>query len=169
MKKRIQIRLKSSSILIWFSTILLVFGLFACEPKSHLQGKVIHVKDGDSIVVLDSLNQKHEIRLAYIDAPERFQAFGQQSKKHLSDLLLNEFVEVVEIEPSDRYGRIIAEINLLDKTNVNKEMLAAGMAWHYDKYPGNAQHERLERQAQKQNLGLWHDKNPTPPWEFRRK
>jgi endonuclease YncB( thermonuclease family) len=145
------------------------FLCFACEPTSNVKGKVIHVKDGDSIVVLDSLNEKLDVRLAFIDAPERYQAFGQQSKKHLTDLVLNKQVEIVVIEPTDRYGRIIAEINLANKTNVNKAMLASGMAWHYDKYPGTAQHERLERQAQKQNLGLWYDKNPTPPWEFRRK
>jgi micrococcal nuclease len=149
--------------------VLALLAIVACEPESNLHGEVIHVKDGDSIVVLDSLNQKYDIRLAYIDAPERFQAYGKQAKKHLADLVLNEQVEIVIIEPTDRYGRIIAEINVDDNFNVNKEMLASGMAWHYDKYPGAAKHEQLERQAQKQKVGLWKDKNPTPPWEFRRK
>jgi micrococcal nuclease len=149
--------------------VLALLAIVACEPEVNLYGEVIHVKDGDSIVVLDSLNQKHEIRLAYIDAPERFQAYGKQAKKHLADLVLNEQVEIVIIEPTDRYGRTIAEINLEDNFNVNKEMLESGMAWHYDKYPGTAKHEQLERQAQRNKAGLWQEKNPTPPWEFRRK
>ncbi len=146
-----------------------VFLLFACEPKTDIAGKVIKVKDGDSIVVLDSLRKQHEIRLAYIDAPERYQDFGQQSKNYLSDLVFGKNVGIIIIEPSDRYGRIIAEVIVSDSVNVNKAMLAAGMAWHFDQYPGTFIHERLERKAKRNKAGLWANPNAIPPWEFRRK
>ena len=45
------------------------------------------------------------MRLAGIDAPEKSQAFGQASKKHLSEVVFGESV-VVELQKLDRYGRL---------------------------------------------------------------
>ena len=41
-----------------------------------LTGRVVRISDGDTLVVLDSSNAQHKIRLIGIDAPERGQAFG---------------------------------------------------------------------------------------------
>ena len=49
-----------------------------------LTGRVVRVTDGDTIVVLDSANTQHKIRLTGIDAPEKKQAFGTKSKEHRS-------------------------------------------------------------------------------------
>ncbi len=49
-------------------------------------GKVVKVVDGDSITVLDNTNTQRRIRLQGIGAPERKQAFGNASKKHLASL-----------------------------------------------------------------------------------
>src|ERR1041385_1768870 len=52
-----------------------------------LTGRVVRIADGDTITVLDGVNEQHRIRLQGIDAPESQQAFGAQSKKNLSDLV----------------------------------------------------------------------------------
>jgi len=57
-------------------------------------GKVIAVKDGDSIVVLRDKDQI-EIRLLDIDCPELAQAFGRQAKKQTSDLCFGKTVTVI--------------------------------------------------------------------------
>ena len=57
---------------------LLLF-LAANLNASTLQGKVVHVVDGDTITVLDVKNTQHKIRLQGIDTPEKAQAFGQKS------------------------------------------------------------------------------------------
>jgi endonuclease YncB( thermonuclease family) len=44
-----------------------------------LSGRVVSVSDGDTITVLDSINNQHKIRLGGIDAPEKKQAFGNVS------------------------------------------------------------------------------------------
>ena len=41
--------------------------------------------DGDTATVLDAERHQYKVRLAGIDAPEKAQAFGQASKKSLSD------------------------------------------------------------------------------------
>ena len=43
-----------------------------------LQGKVIHVADGDTITILTPQKKQVKIRLAAIDCPESGQAYGKK-------------------------------------------------------------------------------------------
>ena len=43
------------------------------------------LKDGDTVVVLDSLNYQTTLRLAEVDCPEKAQAFGTKAKQFTSD------------------------------------------------------------------------------------
>ena len=70
--------------------LLLPLLLLAIDADTFT-GKVITVKDGDSIVVLRDKEQV-EIRLLDIDCPELDQAFGRQAKKQTSDLCLGKTV-----------------------------------------------------------------------------
>ena len=51
-----------------------------------LTGKVVKITDGDTLYVLDANYKEHKIRLAGIDAPERKQAYGLASRKHLASI-----------------------------------------------------------------------------------
>jgi len=42
-----------------------------------LTSTVVAVVDGDTITVLDALHEQHKFRISGIDAPEKFQPFGQ--------------------------------------------------------------------------------------------
>jgi len=43
------------------------------------------------------------------------------------------------------------------------------MAWVYDQYASNHKHlYRIQEDAKTNRRGLWVDKNPVPPWEWRR-
>ncbi|MCB0501782.1 MAG: thermonuclease family protein [Bacteroidetes bacterium] len=151
------------TLVVFFITLL----IWSCEPTTSHSGKVIKVKDGDSIVVLDSLNQQIEIRLAYIDAPEIGQDFSKVSKKYLSDLIFDKQVTYKEVQKPGRYGRVIAEITLPDGTNVNKKLVAEGMAWHYINFSGGKTYEKLEEDARSKYKGLWGQFQPEAPWEYR--
>jgi len=76
---------------------------------STLQGKVVHVADGDTITVLDATNTQHKIRLQGIDAPEKAQAFGQKSKQSLHRLVHSKQVSV-EYQKKDKYGRTVGKV-----------------------------------------------------------
>ncbi len=52
-----------------------------------LTGKVVKITDGDTLYVLDANYKEHKIRLAGIDAPERKQAYGLASRKHLASIV----------------------------------------------------------------------------------
>ncbi len=137
-----------------------------------LTGKVVKVADGDSITVLDNTNTQHRIRLQGIDAPERKQAFGNASRKHLASFVAGREVSM-KWDKRDRYGRIVGKI-WVNGIDACLEQVKAGFAWHYKKY----QHgQSLENQklyadaedwAREGRLGLWRENDPMPPWEFRR-
>ncbi len=101
-----------------------------------LTGKVAKITDGDTLYVLDANYKEHKIRLAGIDAPERKQAYGLASRKHLASIVAGKQV-TVEYQKRDRYGRIVGNV-LLDGIDVCLEQVKAGFAWHYKKY----QHEQ---------------------------
>ncbi len=74
-----------------------------------LTGQVVKITDGDTLYVLDANNEQHKIRLAGIDAPERKQAYGLASRKHLASIVAGKQV-TVEYHKRDRYGRIVGKV-----------------------------------------------------------
>ena len=67
----------------------------------------------------------------------------------------------------DRYGRIIGEV-MIGSRHINLEMVQDGMAWHYKQYSKSKELAEAEDLARKEKKGLWVDKEPVPPWEFRK-
>jgi endonuclease YncB( thermonuclease family) len=154
-------------------TLLVALLITHCVVQADtLTGRVVRVTDGDTIVILDSANAQHKIRLQGIDAPERKQAFGTKSKDHLSDSVAGKFV-VVEYEKRDYYKRILGKV-LLSHQDMNLEQIKAGLAWHYKKYqkeqtPADRElYSKAEIKAREAKRGLWHDPEPVPPWEYRK-
>src|SRR5262249_55903809 len=61
----------------------------------------------------------------------------------------------------DKYGRTIADVLLLDGTNVNHLLVKDGWCWWYRKYaPGDVILEELETRARASGRGLWADPRP---------
>ena len=133
-----------------------------------VNGEVVQVQDGDTLTVKTERNRLHKVRLADIDAPEMGQPFGKSARRLATDLALEKTVRV-NYTFKDKYDRLIGEVFLPDGKLLNEEMLKAGLAWHYRvKHPHSSFLEKLEYKAWQKNLGLWLQKAPVPPWEFRR-
>lgn len=65
---------------------------------------------------------------------------------------------------------IVAQV-WVDGIDVNREMVAAGMAWVYPQYcnaPECEDWRAAEAEAQTGKVGLWVQPNAVPPWEWRR-
>jgi endonuclease YncB( thermonuclease family) len=129
------------------------------------EGKVVGVLAGDTIKVLKDGKQV-KISLASIDCPERGQPYGRIAKNFTAKLVARMNVKVWQTD-TDRYGRIVAFV-FIDGIDLNKELLKAGLAWHYKKYSRDAELAKLEFQARSQKRGLWAEPNPVPPWEYRK-
>ncbi len=142
----------------------------AKQPLRHLtvfKGKVIGIKDGDTFEVLyDSIPER--VRLAEIDCPEKSQAFGKNARQYASDLCFGKTVTVASDGKRDRYGRVVGTITTNEGINVNEELVKAGFAWHYKQYSKSKTLDGIEAQARDKKLGLWADKNPQAPWEWRK-
>ena len=59
----------------------------AGSPSVLPPDKIVKITDGDTLYVLDANYKEHKIRLAGIDAPERKQAYGLASRKHLASIV----------------------------------------------------------------------------------
>jgi len=138
-----------------------------CAAQLHAgEYQVVGVSDGDTITVLSADKQQIKIRLAGIDAPESSQAFGNRAKQALAEKVAGRTIEVVE-QSKDRYGRKVADLYLEGRW-INLELVAEGWAWHYRQYSKDQRLADAEATARQAGLGLWADKEPVPPWEFRR-
>lgn len=146
---------------------LLFLVLFACQPviEETLEGKVIGISDGDTIKLLHK-RKTLKIRLFGIDCPERNQAFGKKAKTFTATNTFEKHVSII-VHGKDRYGRILGEVLLPNGKNLNEELLENGYAWHYSRYSQSRKFDQLESSARKEKRGLWQDKDPIPPWEFR--
>ena len=158
-----------SLLLVGFVLILLsqVLRPAAAAPAEEFSGRTVRVLDGDTIEALRS-GSAVRIRLSGVDAPEKTQAFGMKAKEFTVGLAAGKTV-VVKVRDVDRYGRLVAEVILPDGRSLNSEMVRSGFAWWYERYaPKDVRLARLEREARMAERGLWSDRRPQAPWEFRK-
>lgn len=136
----------------------------ALPARAVVQAEVTGVADGDTLYVV-MFGERHRIRLARIDAPEKRQPFGRRSEQSLRQLVWKRTVSL-EWHRLDRYGRPIADVTL-DGLDVNAEQVKRGMAWVYLQYSQDAKLIALERDARAATLGLWEQPDPVAPWQWR--
>ena len=160
-----------------FNTYLLTLALLiytapALADSLDCPCKVVKVVDGDTVDVLDQSKKKHRIRVGWIDAPEKKQAFGRNSTANLARLIAGQNVEV-EYNKRGRYKRIIGKL-VKDGQDINLQQVKDGYAWHYKSYQKDQSeldrelYAEAENRARADKLGLW-SAPAIPPWEFRRK
>ena len=151
----------------FFIFILLSFFLNSFV-YADFNGKVVKVIDGDTVDILTIKKQKIRVRLLDIDAPESNQAYGNKSKQYLASLIAGKKV-FVKSSKKDIYKRTLGTI-FLNKVNINAKMVESGYAWAY-RYKGVANNKlmvKIEAKAKQSKKGLWKDKKPIAPWDFRR-
>jgi endonuclease YncB( thermonuclease family) len=141
--------------------------LFPLLISAGITGTVVGVHDGDTLR-LRTETATIKVRLFGIDAPELGQPFSRASREKLSGLTFGRPVQLV-IHGKDAYGRHLAEVLLEDGTNVNHEMVRAGMAYYFRKYTRSKALENMEDEARRERRGVWSVDGMVPPWEYRKK
>jgi len=154
---------------------LVIFYSINSYGNEFIIGKA-KVIDGDTI----KINNK-KIRLHGIDAPEIKQLCkrvfltiyifsfqekykcGEISKKRLKKFVGNSAIKC-KVEGTDRYKRILGTC-YKKKININSKMVKNGHALAYKQY--SEKYLYVERQAEKDKLGLWIGKFDYP-WEWRK-
>jgi endonuclease YncB( thermonuclease family) len=142
--------------------ILLFCGVAHAEV---LEARVTHVADGDSLSVCVE-HREVRVRLLYIDAPEYQQAFGMESRKSLAAMCENT-VAHIDWTKEDRYGRKLGHVACAGIDD-NAEQVRRGMAWVSRLDHPDSAFIAAERAARAGRVGLWSDREPVPPWKWRR-
>jgi endonuclease YncB( thermonuclease family) len=157
---------------VLITLVALLLASAALGQEAVVSARIVAITDGDTVKALLADNELLKVRLSWIDAPEKNQAFGQRSKQHLSELVFGCEVEL-HTHGLDRYGRTLAVI-LLDGVDINLEQVKSGFAWAYTRYLDQASSEiqasyrQAESEAREQKRGLWSDPWPVEPWLYRR-
>ncbi len=126
---------------------------------------LMRVIDGDTIIV--GFNGSTEyIRLIGIDSPELndpggAQCYAKEASEHLQKLAQTGLV-VLYFDKSqgmrDKFNRLLAYVELPDKTDLGKQMIADGYAREYTyntKYDRQDEYKSAEREAMTKERGLW--------------
>ena len=121
-----------------------------------------YVMDGDTFK-----SGETRVRLWGIDAPEKGQPYADKARARLKELIEGKAVRL-EWKDRDQHSREVA-IVYAGSTNINLQMVKEGLAWHYAYFAPDAEDlAAAEKAARKSRKGLWKDKNPVNPYEFRK-
>lgn len=146
--------------------LALCFSL-AVTAQPLVPARVSSVTDGDTVKLIVG-GAIIKVRLDSIDAPEKRQAGGRESRQALRQILANGSPVQLLSKGQDRYQRTLGQIYLPDGTNVNALQVRNGQAWVFRRYcRDNAYWLPLEVEAQFHRRGVWSTPGAVAPWEFR--
>ncbi|MDN2659501.1 thermonuclease family protein [Neptunomonas phycophila] len=114
---------------------------------------VVAIVDGDSIKVTDKQQNQYDVRLAYIDAPELSQPYGEMSKEILGSMITNERV-TLRCPTQDASGEWVC-IVWKEGYDTSRRMINKGGAWVDSTSDAGAAWYRDEQKARKAKKGLW--------------
>lgn len=130
-------------------------------------GLVVAIADGDTLTVLNEDFQQVKVRLAEIDAPEKRQPFGTRARQSLGEICHEKRAEVRVVDV-DRYKRVVGRVTCAG-VDANAAQVRRGMAWVYDRYAKDKTLYRLQDEARSAGRGLWADRVPVAPWDWRKR
>ncbi|QHS24297.1 endonuclease [Virgibacillus sp. MSP4-1] len=161
------------------------------EPPSaagEYTSTVEYVTDGDTIRLETPVLGSDRVRFVNIDTPETDMGsangahgenqdeHGEAAKTYLQSLLQpgDEVTLKIGDEPTDNYGRLLAQVINKDGINTNLEMVREGYAATYFLWPfgENAQYDTYQsavKAAKDAGKGIWNPDNPLIelPFEYR--
>lgn len=118
-------------------------------------GRVVHVVDGGGLIVLVG-EKRLTVRLEHIDAPERGQAYGHQSRQSLIAICGGELA-TIEGKGKDRNRRTRARVTC-NGVDAGKEQVRRGMARVLEQYaPADSSLYATQQEARTAHRGLWVD------------
>lgn len=138
------------------------------EDVDGLRGRVDRVYDGDSFV-MRSNGKRINVRVFGIDAPEKGQPFSKKARSRSKKLLEGQTIVVQVTTAQDVHGRVVGNVILPDGQSYAHVVVGEGLAWQFRRYSDDPEVAALEAEAKRERRGLWYDKNPEPPWEYRRR
>lgn len=145
-----------------FCCAALIFLLVLPTLGEQYSVRVVTVKNGDTLTIADSLDKRIEICLLGIDAPEKGQPYAKASRQGLASLVQGKTV-IVELSHNKEGG--LCGTLFLSGNNINATMVYHGLAWS----SSDSRYGQLEQDARNAKRGLWKDRNPVRPSDYRKR
>ncbi len=151
------------------TALLLLLGVLSSCTNTNISqsalATIVSVVDGDTIV-LRVQNQTETVRLLGIDTPETvhptkpIECFGPEASAFTKATLVEgSLVKLVrDVEPRDRYQRLLVYLFLADGTLFNQLLIDRGLARTLSIEPNTAfasQFASHESSARNRRVGLW--------------
>lgn len=143
--------------LLWTCLI----GVSAVAPAladEMIRGQVVSVSGGDVLKLVDAHGREYRLRLAFIDAPEAGQPFGDEAQSALSAMVLGRQV-TAQLHGKGADGLTLAEVVEPNGHLVNLELVQRGLAWqdYFDMQLKSEQgkYQGAVASAQQNRQGIW--------------
>ena len=159
--------------------VCLILALLAAPAQAGqmriIEARVLKVYDVDTVLAAVGFKRAQPVRVAGIDGPERRhrkgrwpeQPWARQATAWARKLLAGRSVRLIVLE-TDRYGRLVARVQLLDGTDYGAEAVRLGHAWAFTRYQKIPLYLDLAAYAKLQRRGLWAAPHPVRPGDWRR-
>lgn len=151
------------------SRIGAILGLLLCAlpvAGEEVMAYVSHVDGGDSLRVRTDAGEAIRVRMLGIDAPEKDQPWGKESRDALARQIKHKRVRV-GLTDKTLHGRKVGKVYRPDGTEINYWMVDRGYAWEYDEFNERLKLKAAERLAMLAERGIWSQPAPIPPWKWR--
>jgi endonuclease YncB( thermonuclease family) len=133
--------------------ILVLCVAHATAAATIVSGRVVHVIDGNALVVLVG-ERRLTVRLADIEAPKQREPYAIASRQSLSAICGGELASL-EVSGKERGGGMLAQVTCAG-THANSEQVRRGMAWVVDRIPNSASRlYTVQSEAREARRGLW--------------
>jgi endonuclease YncB( thermonuclease family) len=139
-------------------------GTWPDPPRDAVPAAVQRVSDGDTFVATVK-GRRERVRVIGVDTPESVhpgqpdEPFGEEASAFAKRYLSGATVRLAgDVEPRDRYGRLLAYVWLADGTFWNALLVAEGYAQQLTIPPNVAYADlfrRLAGEARSKDRGLW--------------
>ena len=147
-----------------FIAIMILVGI-TITAADMIPVNPLWVHDGDTFraTVLD--RAVLDCRIWGIDAPELDQPWGRVARHSLIALVHLRNVQVRQVSKS--YNRTVVQVKRHD-VDIALALLKMGLAWVTVEYDPPPEYIKAEAEARASKRGLWSEKKPIPPWEWRK-
>jgi endonuclease YncB( thermonuclease family) len=154
--------------------IFVVFSLQTAFSQGLINGTVVDVIDGRTLVVLNAVGKNINVRLRYLEIPEPEQPLSDVVKNHLKDLALGKKIYATKIQIFSNYTLGVVMINeRAVKTDLSQQMIRDGAGW-FDVYDASSatdesagDYKETEMLAKNEKRGVWGIPEMKTPWAYR--
>lgn len=184
-KKKTLLKISMIIPIIVFAFVILIYHPVSAEKFSDNWENIsiVRIIDGVTYIVQHENRSTSKCRLAFVDTPEvessrkKGQPKGIEAKEFIIKLVLEKNLYMKIGARTYNRNVCIISLNKTYEESLSFILVRNGYAWVYSDYIRKTKEGQeiestlldAEVKARASHIGIWEDKNPQPPWEFRKK